>query len=474
MHRPFFLPFSRLFHAFNQTCHAVLRGIEDLKVKGFRPDQMQDKILSLVETHLKASTREDSARKDVASHFVLRLGYCLTEDKRRWFLAQECDLFRARFRALLPDEQRQFMETNALPFRTLTRDEFDQVREALVATALAVTNSLAAAQGVTQGASPHESFYKVPFEAVPDLVATRRVFLRGGFAYVSRDQVGSLVVQPFREALSKSMTRLARDWNSFMAREEADRLAPLVEGLSQRYLGPDYSDASQRGAVGGPVTAADIPRLSYESFPLCMATMTSALHEQHHLKHVGRMQLGLFLKGIGLPLEEAVRFWRTEMAQYAPGDKFDKQYLYNIRHNYGKEGKRADYTPHSCASIIGTTPGVGQVHGCPYRLFGEEALRAALTRLQVPSNKLEEAVGKAKAGHFQLACAAVWEGKMGCSCDTGINHPNQYYEESRKVVLGNIGAPANVDGTEGGDVVMRGAGNGNDMEAPAGKIQRVE
>jgi hypothetical protein len=31
----------------------VLRGIEDLKVKGFRPDQMQDKIMALVKLHLE-------------------------------------------------------------------------------------------------------------------------------------------------------------------------------------------------------------------------------------------------------------------------------------------------------------------------------------------------------------------------------------------------------------------------------------
>ena len=68
----------------------------------------------------------------------------------------------------------------------------------------------------------------------------------------------------------------------------------------------------------------------------------------------------------------------------------------------------------------------GQVHGCPFKTFGQESLRAALARMQVAPAQAEEAAAKAKAGHYQLACAAAWEGQHGgCSCDSGINHPNQ-------------------------------------------------
>lgn len=51
-------------------------------------------------------------------------------------------------------------------------------------------------------------------------------------------------------------------------------------------------------------------------------------------------------------------FWRAEFAPLTSGEKFEKQYAYNIRHNYGKEGNRKSYTPYSCLKIISATPGV--------------------------------------------------------------------------------------------------------------------
>lgn len=45
-------------------------------------------------------------------------------------------------------------------------------------------------------------------------------------------------------------------------------------------------------------------------------------------------------------MEEAVVFWRKSFSSITD-DKFNKEYRYNIRHNYGLEGSRKNYNPKS-------------------------------------------------------------------------------------------------------------------------------
>ncbi len=95
-----------------------------------------------------------------------------------------------------------------------------------------------------------------------------------------------------------------------------------------------------------------------------MSTLHNTIVTVHHLKHSGRMQYGLFLKGVGLDMEDALAFWKQHFCKKMSVDDFNKKYAYNIRHNYGKEGKRKDYTPYPCAKIInGEGPKAGEVHG---------------------------------------------------------------------------------------------------------------
>ena len=76
----------------------------------------------------------------------------------------------------------------------------------------------------------------------------------------------------------------------------------------------------------------ELPGLLDAHAPLCMRNLHRQLQQERHLKHGGRQQLGLFLKGIGLSLVDALWFWREHFAPRTTAEQFQKNYAYNVRH----------------------------------------------------------------------------------------------------------------------------------------------
>ncbi|ETE73493.1 hypothetical protein L345_00670, partial [Ophiophagus hannah] len=212
-----------------------------------------------------------------------------------------------------------------------------------------------------------------------------------------------------------------------------ERLQPLLNHLSRAHVGPDYNIEKAMGRI----SLEQIDALSVKSFPLCMRQLHKALRDNHHLRHGGRMQYGLFLKGIGLTLEQALQFWKSEFIRgKVDADKFDKGYAYSIRHNYGKEGKRTDYTPYSCMKIIlSNLPGQGDYHGCPFHHSDPELLKQKLQSYKIPPSGIGQILDLVKGMHYQLACQKYFElthdvKEIGFS----LSHPNQYFIESQQLL----------------------------------------
>ncbi|XP_067421640.1 DNA primase large subunit isoform X3 [Emydura macquarii macquarii] len=237
----------------------------------------------------------DARRKDHISHFILRLAYCQSEDLRRWFIQQEMDLFRYRFNELTDDLVQKFLKYVNLPYGAISRE----VKEKLAVQLLNSTPGLS-------GAKVEEmEFYKVPLQDAIDLFRVRRVYLQDALTYVPHTEIIAIVLNNYRTKLSKALALTAR---SLPAVQSDERLQPLLNHLSHSYVGPDYSIQKNTGKI----SLEHIDALSVKSFPLCMRQLHKALRDNHHLRHGGRMQYGLFLKGIGLTLEQALQFWKSE------------------------------------------------------------------------------------------------------------------------------------------------------------------
>lgn len=127
--------------------------------------------------------------------------------------------------------------------------------------------------------------------------------------------------------------------------DEDDRIVPLLSHLSLGFIAGVSNDTSRsaiQGIDGGKITADMVDALVRQHAPMCMRNLHESLHTNGHLRHYGRLQYNLFLKDIGLPLEEALLFWRRSFRGMSD-DKFNKEYKYNIRYGYGLEGKRINY-----------------------------------------------------------------------------------------------------------------------------------
>ncbi|KAM4771446.1 DNA primase large subunit [Rhinophrynus dorsalis] len=364
----------------------------------------------------------DQRRKDHISHFILRLAYCQSEDLRRWFIQQEMDLFKFRFSVLPKEKVQDFLKANDLEYVAISEDEKNMHKEDLINSSF----------GLSSTKLEELEFYKVPFQAALDLVRPRKVFLWHGFAFIPHRDIVTIILNDFRTKLSKALALSAR---SLPVVQSDERLQPLLNHLSHSYIGQDFS--SQRNT--GKISLEQIDVLASKSFPLCMRQLHKSLRDNHHLRHGGRMQYGLFLKGIGITLEQALQFWKLEFTKgKVDSEKFDKVYAYSIRHNYGREGKRTDYTPYSCMKIIvSNPPGQGDYHGCPFRHSDPELLKQKLQSFKVPSTGINQILDLVKGMHIQLACQKYFELTHNVDdCGFSLNHPNQYFAESQKLLTG--------------------------------------
>lgn len=143
-----------------------------------------------------------------------------------------------------------------------------------------------------------------------------------------------------------------------------------------------------------------------------------------------------------MPLEEAIIFWRRLFVPKCGEDGFTKSYLYNVRHNYGQEGKRANYGPTPCSRIItGTAPGTGDHHGCPFRHASPEALTNTLltyagpTGIRLNPAQVAELGEMSRGAHCQAACTRLFEwtrGQATGSLET-FAFPTKFFEASLKL-----------------------------------------
>ncbi|XP_030756767.1 DNA primase large subunit-like [Sitophilus oryzae] len=351
-------------------------------------------------------------RADHISHYILRLAYCRSEDLRRWFLAREMDWFRIKFTSQTSAGVLKFLDISNLRYTPISNEEKDEIKGHLLDSTPGLSHAVISTD-----------FYKVPIHDVLLLVKGRRSYLKAGFAYIPMSDLVVCIQSKFRASLSESLNYMSHR----IANLDDERLSDLLCNLHNTYTGKDYVTGQNKDAVN----IACLDEYSKKHFPLCMRHMHEVLTSTHHLKHNGRLQYGLFLKGIGVLYESANEFWRREFTKAMDSDKFEKKYSYNFKHQYGLVGNRVDYSPYSCIKIIMSNVGPGETHGCPFKHWDNAYLKSKLNEYGVDQEGVKEIMTLVSNKHYQIACTKYFELTHGQQqAANSIIHPNQYFEES--------------------------------------------
>jgi len=384
-------------------------------------------------TQKYAEDRMAFLRRDTISHFIMRLAFCKTRDAREWLMRQEQRLFALRFEGLQQPAKERFIEESGINMKKIESTPSGLTLEEL--------------KHMTSGAKIFRdgkfvgydgNFYEFAFQEIhPTLIASRRVVIDGGRAYVPGSALMPIVAGKFKEKLSAALDVACRGLPRALSDPQVGRFLKLLQDNGMQLLVAKNTAAN----VGEPeekLSLANFEEMMPRSMPPCMRMLVQYQRESRkHLKHAGRLQLRPFLKEAGLSYEESHKFWRQELTRdpTIDGISYDKHYAYDIDHAYKKKGGHQGQNPFGCAKLINfPNVGAGQLHGCPFRHLEMRDLKQMLYTWKVPQDsiaKIEKLVTNGK--HFQLACVEYFEGTHPGQLGDGVgNHPNMFFNESCK------------------------------------------
>lgn len=371
----------------------ALAKIENEQSSVVASDERQLK--SAIDKHLPLSSNSfsdtyEERKKDHYSHYILRLAFCKTPELRDKFIKLETSLFKLRYNTDTTADRQAFIDSLDFAWEPVQQSEIEQLN-----------------------LSTKEAHYKVDFEQVPELIANRSVTLYKGKAYIPTSLQFTLVIGDFQSRLKNALEMTAR---AIPRLDEDDRLVPILNRMPHIMPIHTYKSPNRNGEF----KAEDIEGLSRQHFPLCMKHMHNTSMASSHAYYDVRQQYGAFLKGIGLTVEESIRFWHLVFRNLSE-DEYKKKYIYNIRHMYALEGSRIDFKPLDCLQITKST-GSGH-HGCPYRTFSAANLSTSLQKMGISDKQELANINKfVSEQKYHIACTRVYE----------LTHPKDdtNYEES--------------------------------------------
>ncbi|XP_063368500.1 DNA primase large subunit-like [Cydia amplana] len=388
-------------------------------VKGDMPAHLLETIVSTRLDFLKAIYKGDTivyneymvegSIYDNVGHFMLCIVTILTGNTAfsQFFLKAETELFKRRINTLSAYDLRRFAKRL---LNSIKRSDDTPSCEALkVLCQHLVLKNLAHHISISHNTNCSIHSIELNFKQCLMFVASRQVEMKQGMAKLPcgkwlqyllslfntnlRYRISQTDVTPLRSdpRITDMLNKIRKDLIPFMSSNTEVLLSRNVDS-------------------------------STKFFPPCMLNLHRNLRARHRLSHTQRFFYSLFLKDIGMPVEEAIDFWRNEYKLNPNGthvcchswEKDEKKYLYGIRHMYGLEGGRKNYTSVNCQRIQGSDNACSE-GGCPFKFDYQQMVKLLPG---CPDNVLSQINEFKRKRQYNAACRTYLQSSLNTDCDS--------------------------------------------------------
>lgn len=353
---------------------------------------------------------------DRISHFILKLYVSRSQEESKWWVDTETSLYRYRYKDNVNFEKKIISK---LGFEKVKEINFPHAND---------KEEYPKAEGHKSHLSAGEEskvYYAVPLSLSSSLIA-KGYFPIKGKIYVAQKDLITVICDIFRSGLMLALDEAQK------VQISDERLIRIFSQLKDPNFDMNYKikPANMRG-----ITLDNLDLIANNHFPPCMKKLYNKLSTEFHLKHMGRLQLGLFLKGVGLSLEDSIEFWRKKFTQKMTNEKFLKNYKYNIEHSYGRLGKMADYSPWGCTKITKMPkPAIGEHHGCPFRHSEKSELISILNSYPNLNPEVKKWILERHEREPQVSCIRLYENLHSNTKPVNTDKvgmlPNAYFDAS--------------------------------------------
>eukprot|EP01084_Bolivina_argentea_P117585 208794_1 len=306
---------------------------------------------------------------DNYSHLLFRLAFCSSYDLQKWFIQQECAFWRIKYCKSNKKSKYKFLHNvsianNDMNYKNYKQYNYNDLKQQNLThkSPINLTPFNATEKWVP--------YHCVSFVDAMYLISTRRVYIQNGYAFVPNYLFYLVVEEKYRKFLKNKLQKIKAMnllTDTFLEKHpkmkyEINKIKHIFNGyvlqkISRgKYLGIGESFIF-KVKQSHKIVYDTIGLKYFKYFPFCMKLIYNELMTKKHIKNGGRLQLSLFLKGIGLSKNEALKFWI----------KYDKNanYNYDVKYRY----QQRDYSAHSCPTIIKTHTNIGDCNGCPFKRF---------------------------------------------------------------------------------------------------------